>query len=431
MSVARLFRTEVADARKDAWLGEVQISQPLPITIVAAASVALVCTCIAYAGLGTYTRRVHASGVLLPSAGLITVASISAGVISGAAVAEGNQVHKGELLFVISLDATSSDGPTQQRVIEQLTRQKTSVEKERDLRLTTAQVEKQSLADQLEILTRQRNHLDEQIKGQNKVVSPLKERAEVLRLGVKSGIVRDPEFQNQNYIFNQAVTQLGQYEQTYLQLQGRISEISSNLALFDTKLAQEINRLDRGILELEEQITVTQAKRSIEVRAPADGTLTSIRVHAGEQVAVGAPLLTLLPSSGKLNAHLYVDSSAIGFIAQGQSVIMRYAAFPFQRYGLYRGSVKEVTRAPIENASYDSTSRDVEQKTKLSDGLYRIVVDPDVAYVEAYGEHRPLEAGMRVEADIAIETRPLYRYIFDPLNHLQRSVGLVTGGRAR
>jgi membrane fusion protein len=68
---------------------------------------------------------------------------------------------------------------------------------------------------------------------------------------------------------------------------------------------------------------------------------------------------------------------------------------------------------------------------KSSDGLYRIVVDPDVAFVEANGERRPLEAGMKVEADIAIETRPLYRYIFDPLNHLQRSVGLVTGWKAR
>jgi membrane fusion protein len=72
--------------------------------------------------------------------------------------------------------------------------------------------------------------------------------------------------------------------------------------------------------------------------------------------------------------------------------------------------------------------KDVEPKTKPADGLYRIVVDPELAYVEAYGAPRPLEAGMKVEADIAIETRPLYRYIFDPVTQLQRSVGVVTGG---
>ena len=227
------------------------------------------------------------------------------------------------------------------------------------------------------------------------------------------------------------MTQLGQYEQTYLQIEGRISEINANLVLFDPRLAQELNQMGRDILRLEEQITEAQAKRAIEVRAPADGTLTSIRVHAGEQVAIGAPLLTLLPSSGKLHAHFYVDSSAIGFIDLGQTVVMRYAAFPFQRYGLYKGSVTEVTRAPIGTASEDPPFRSAEQKAKSYDTVYRVVVDPDVAFVEAYGKQRPLEAGMKVEADIAIETRPLYHYLLDPLNHLQRSVGLVTGGTGR
>jgi membrane fusion protein len=153
----------------------------------------------------------------------------------------------------------------------------------------------------------------------------MKERAQVLRQGLKSGIIRDSEVQNQNYIVNQIVTQLGQLEETYLQLDARTAEMSANLALFDTKLAQDINQLDRGILQLEQQITETQAKRAIEVHAPADGSLTSIRVHAGEQVAAGVPLLTLLPSSGRLTAHFYVDSSAIGLIEKGEPVIMRYA----------------------------------------------------------------------------------------------------------
>jgi membrane fusion protein len=435
MSISTLFRREVADAKKNAWLGEVQIARPLPITIVAAVSLALVSSTVAYVCLGTYTRRVHASGALMPSAGLITVASPAAGLVSSAAVAEGNQVHTGDLLFVINLESMSSDGPTQQRVIEELRQQKSSIEKARDLRVASANIEKQSLAEQLDKLKIQRKHLSEQIAVQTETSAPIKERAQVLRQGVKSGIVRDSEFQSQNYILNQTVTQLGHLQETYLQLDARFSEMSANLALFDTKLAQDINVLDRGILQLEQQITETQARRAIEVHAPADGTLTSIRAHAGEQVAAGVPLLTLLPASGKLTAHFYVDSSAIGFIDMGELVIMRYAAFPFQRFGLYRGVVAEVTRAPVHtgddspvHTGDDSIAWGAEPKAKAGNGLYRIVVDPELAYVEAYGERRPLEAGMKVEADIAIETRPIYSYIFDPLKHLQRSVGMVAGG---
>jgi membrane fusion protein len=431
MIIAKLFRNEVADARKNAWLGEVQIAQPLPITIVAGLSLALVASSVAYAGLASYTRRVHASGTLMPNTGLITVASPSAGLISSASAAEGNQVHKGELLFVINLEATSSDGPTQQRVIKQLNQQISNTEQARDLRLAGAKVEKQSLAEQLDKMKSRRKQLSEQIANQNQIIAPLRDRAQTLRLGVRSGIVRDPEFQPQNYIANQAGWQLGQLEQNYLQLDARVSEMGAKLALFDTQLAQDINQLDRTILQLEQQITETQAKRAIEVRAPVDGTLTAIRFHAGEQVAAGVPLVTLLPSSGKLNAHLYVDSSAIGFVEKGEPVTMRYAAFPFQRYGLYRGTVTEVTRAPIRTENDEANSQDAEAKNRSPNkGLYRIVVEPDLAFVEAQGEQRPLEAGMQVDADIAIETRRLYSYIFDPLRHLQRSVGLVTGRNA-
>jgi membrane fusion protein len=34
---------------------------------------------------------------------------------------------------------------------------------------------------------------------------------------------------------------------------------------------------------------------------------------------------------------------------------------------------------------------------------------------------------MRVDADIALEKRPLYRWLFDPLYHAKRSFDLVTG----
>lgn len=108
--------------------------------------------------------------------------------------------------------------------------------------------------------------------------------------------------------------------------------------------------------------------------------------------------------------------------------MLRYAAFPFQRFGLYRGVVTEVTRAPVEAGDALDASG-LKDTDKARGGVYRIVVRPDRKTVNAYGEERSLEAGMRVEADIALEKRPLYRWLFDPLYHAKRSFDLVTGGR--
>lgn len=422
-----LFRGQVTAARRNAWLGDAQIVQPLPLRIVASVCLALMLSTVAYAVIGTYTRRVHALGILTPDIGLITIASPVAGRVSSSGVKEGDHVAKGQLLYTIDLDAVSANGPTQKRVIEELGRQKDSIVKQRTLRASTAKSEKDALKEQLKNLKAQSVQLDEQIKLQGELVPPLKKRVETLAKALTDGLARSADLQTQNYLYMQATAQLAQFNQASLQIKAKIDDVNAKLTTFDSKLAQDLAEMDRSSAQLEEQIAESEAKQGIEIRAPENGVLTSIRVQAGQSVAPGAILLTLLPRKGRLQANLFVDSSAIGFVEKGAVVMLRYAAFPFQRFGLYRGVVTEITRAPVESGDALDASG-LKDTDKARGGVYRIVVRPDQKTVNAYGEERQLEAGMRVEADIALEKRPLYRWLFDPLYHAKRSFDLVTGG---
>lgn len=418
-----LFRREVAAARRDAWLGEAQLVQPLPVRIVTGICLALILAGLAYGALGTYTRRVHAQGLLTPNVGLITLTSPASGRVSAAGGREGGRVERGQLLYTIDLDAVSASGPTQTRVIDELGRQRESVEKQRSLRAATAATEKRALSEQIANLGAQSRQLAEQIDLQEKLIQPLRERVEVLSKAVTNGLARAADLQSQNYLYMQASTQLAQFKQTNLQLTGRIADLSAQRATFDDRLARDLADMDRSAAQLEQQRAESEARRAIEVRAPEAGVLTSIRAQAGQSVGAGATLLTLLPSEGRLQANLFVDSASIGFIESGAAVMLRYAAFPFQRFGLYRGVVTEVTRAPLEGGDLPETAG-----AKRPGGIYRVVVRPDDDGVVAYGERRRLEAGMRVEADIALEKRPLYRWLLDPLYRVKRSVDLVTEG---
>lgn len=422
-----LFRNEVLQAKRDTWLGPVHLVQPLSIRIVTGICVVLLCAAALFAVFGTYTRRVHATGVLMPKAGLITLASPSAGVVTLAAVKEGDEVKKGALLYVVNLDTHTSDGATQQQVIDQLTQQKANLEKARTIRLSMARVQKQSLVEERANLENQYRQLAQQISIQNSAVAAMKKKADELQHGVKSGFIADPDFESQNYLYIQALAEGAQFQQNYLQVQGRISDIDGQLSMFDDKLAQDVNQIDRDVLRVDELITESQAKRSIDVRAPEEGTATSIRVHVGQQVAAGAPLVTVLPRAGELEVNLFVDSAAIGFVEKGAPVVLRYAAYPFQRYGLYRGTVTESTRAPLDVVQTGGTAA---SSVTAANGapVYRILVAPRTNYVSVDGRPKALEAGMRVDADIALEKHRLYRWLFDPLVHLQRSMALVSNG---
>jgi membrane fusion protein len=427
MTQPTLFRTQVADSRKDNWLGEAQIVQPLPIRIVAMTCIGLILATLAFAIFGTYTRRVHAEGVMEPNVGLITIVSPRAGRVGSSGVHEGDHVEKGQFLYTIDVDAVSANGPTQARIITKLEQQKESVERQKSARAALALIEKRSLQEQLDNSISQSSQLAEQITLQEKLEQPVKDHTDELARFVDRGLARSSEFQSQNYLYLQADSQLAQFRQSSLQLAGRIADLKSQIAEFDDKLTRELAEMDRAMAQLEQQIAESESQRAIEVRAPEKGVLTSIRIQAGQQVAAGATLLTLLPSSGRLQANLYVDSSAIGFVDPGKGVMLRYAAFPFQRFGLYRGSVAEVTHAPLDAADQPASAGGApKSNSPASGGVYRVIVRPDMDQVMAYGQPRPLEAGMRVEADIALEKRPLYRWLLDPVYHLKHSAALVT-----
>ena len=136
------------------------------------------------------------------------------------------------------------------------------------------------------------------------------------------------------------------------------------------------------------------------------------------------------PADAPLQADLTVTSASLGFIQEGAPVLLRYAAYPYQRFGLYRGTVTEVTRAPVSVLEPGASQPDAgkaQPDAGPGTALYRVTVMPRQRYVVAYGEQKPLEAGMEVEADIALDRRPLYQWMFDPLYRLQRGVNAVTG----
>lgn len=424
-----LFRVESLAARRDVWLGEAQIIQPLPVRIVTLVCFLLTVGLVVFLVAGFYTRRVHADGILAPKTGLITVASPAAGRISSAGAVEGQHVDKGQLLFTVDVDAMSSNGPTQKLVRAQLLAQQASVQHQHDIRALVATTEKQSLEEQLANTLTQSQGMKRQVELQKELTESLRVRADQLKDALARGIARATDFQTQNFLYIEANAQLANFAQNGLQLVGKIAELKAKLAVFDSNLARDLADMDKQIAQLKQQIAESDAKHAIEVRAPEKGVLTSLRVHAGQQVPAGGPLLTLLPAVGNLQANLFVDSSAIGFVETGEPVMLRYAAFPFQRFGLYPGVVAEVTRAPID--ADENPQRKEGPDTSAKKGMYRITVKPNQSWVNAYGEHRGLEAGMQVEADIALEKRPLYKWLLDPIHRLRRSAVLVTQGASQ
>jgi membrane fusion protein len=174
---------------------------------------------------------------------------------------------------------------------------------------------------------------------------------------------------------------------------------SSQLASIDTQRAS----VDQERLERDLQYHAA-------IVAPSSGVVATVLVEPGQMVTPGTPLVAIIPAGATLEAHLYSPSRSIGFVRAGQEVLLRYLAYPHQKFGLHKASVIAISRNPMLPAEMGFTPLDGSREP-----LYRIKVSLESQRITAYGRLEPLQPGMQVEADIQLDRRRLIEWIFEPL----------------
>jgi multidrug resistance efflux pump len=75
-------------------------------------------------------------------------------------------------------------------------------------------------------------------------------------------------------------------------------------------------------------------------------------------VQPGTVLLTLVPKEETLRAEVWVSNEDIGFVRQGQPVKLKFAAFPFQKYGMVEGTVEHVSADSADGNTADLTMKE-------------------------------------------------------------------------
>jgi membrane fusion protein len=189
-----------------------------------------------------------------------------------------------------------------------------------------------------------------------------------------------------------------------------LAELDGRGATLGLEYANAIAELERAIAGVELEIAENDARRAVTVAAPQTGVVTATAWAIGQSVERGAVLARIVPEGSTLVAELFAPSRAVGFVAVGDEVRLRYAAFPYQKFGHAQGRVVSVSQATL-SADDPFLARAVVR----SEPVYRVAVALQSQTVTAYGEPRRLLPGMEAEADVLLETRRLYEWVLEPL----------------
>ncbi|MFH3833185.1 HlyD family efflux transporter periplasmic adaptor subunit, partial [Acinetobacter baumannii] len=198
-------------------------------------------------------------------------------------------------------------------------------------------------------------------------------------------------------------------------LRQQLTERRNELAGLSARQANQLAETRRQLSTVEQDLAESEAKRTLLVTAPESGIATAVLAEAGQTVDSSRPLLSIVPADTPLQAELYAPSKSIGFIRPGDAVLIRYQAYPYQKFGQYHGKVQSISRASVSYAELSSMVGGVPGLGQDGEQLYRLRVTLDDQAVTAYGQPRPLQSGMLLDADILQDTRRLYEWVLEPL----------------
>lgn len=420
-----LFRREVVDAKRGDWLGSIVVATPLSRWIWTALAALIATFLISLLLFGHYTRREGVSGQLVPSTGLINLAATGTGSISRVWVHEGQIVRKGDPLVEISTDQNSASlGNTHALVGAQLGLQQAHLKQDLQTQHAVSEQQASALRAKIELLEAQQTQIAGQLKLQQQQAANAQSLLERIQPLASKGYVSAFQIEQQTSAMLDAQAQCKTLARQALEMRQQIEAARAQLAQLPLDTSTQRSATERQLADVSQSMAQNEIQRAVLLRAPRDGVISAVLLREGQIVAVGQSLISELPAGSVLQAQLLVPSRAIGFIEQGSRVVLRYQAFPYQKFGQHYGRVTDISRSALSPAEVAAV---LGQSVQQTEPLYRVQVALDSQRVMAYGKAEPVRPGMALDADILMERRSLIEWVFEPLYGLGHR---LSGGAA-
>jgi hemolysin D len=204
-------------------------------------------------------------------------------------------------------------------------------------------------------------------------------------------------------------------------------KLKSIKSSYDSQLQTERVQASSESVKLSQELG-KQAYRSglLELKAPTAGTVKDLATHTrGSVVSPGTILMTVVPKDEPLLAEVQIRNEDVGFVAEGQSVKVKLAAYPFQKFGMLEGQVQTLS------ADSNTAAADAQQVQRLGNPnlqtplTYKALIKlgRQSLFTEASKEELKLSAGMQVVAEIHQGRRTVFEYLTSPVQKVAKEAG--------
>ncbi|MDW8847669.1 HlyD family efflux transporter periplasmic adaptor subunit [Erwinia sp. MMLR14_017] len=415
-----LFRQEALDAANRGSLGTVALYCPPYRWLVISVVIIITAATALFFIFGSYTKYESSTGELLPKNGMLIIPPPVSATVIDIPVKEGQHVEKGDVVMVLSSEVSTQLGQTRQVIAENLAAQRERLQQDLLTLGKLHEVEMQGLNATIDSLKLQQEQLKLQLAHRKKQVALARLQLNKLTSMQSQGYAsnRQLEEQESNLLDSQARYQ--EYQRQLLDITQKIVQAQQQLHEKPLDDEKKRNDIERQLADNRQALVENEARRSFELRAPKSGYIGMIMVKNGQMLNAGQSAIAILPSDSELVARIMVNTQSIGFIQAGQRVVLRYKAFPYQKFGQQYGKVIEVSRTALTPQEVTNLTG----KNNVQEQQYRVLVALDKQTIKAYTQNEPLKPGMALDADFIVDKRHLYEWVLEPLFALGHKISL-------
>jgi multidrug efflux pump subunit AcrA (membrane-fusion protein) len=191
------------------------------------------------------------------------------------------------------------------------------------------------------------------------------------------------------------------------ELEGSQSQL--RLLLVKGPVSDALEQQNR-IARLQTDITATEKMlRHKTITSPASGIVTTVSVRgAGEVLQQGQTVATIAPGDAPLVVEALLPNKDVAFIEKGMPVKLKFAALPFQDYGVIEGTVIAISPDAMTDKDHNS--------------FYKVTIAPTKTRIATNARGVNLRPGLTVRAEMVTEQRTVLSLLFAPARKVETEI---------
>jgi membrane fusion protein len=407
-----LYRTEALAHQRERGWGELVVLTPRFARIALWTMCALAVAFVAFLYQAEYTRKARAFAVLSYATDPTIIAATDAGTLAALGVKEGDRIKKGQVIATISTERTINGEAVFATSATDAEARRSAIDREKRELDTQLTAQSNQLALRVKAIESERAALAREIAAQQERIAQLQSQVDRFRQLAKDKFVSELQVQQKQDERAEQAVKLETLRRNDATLERDLAQARGELPLLQSSTRTKLATLQRDAAALTQTSREDASRRAYDITAATDAIVERVVASPGQTLVAGAPILKVQSGSGDLQTDLFVPTRSAGFLKTGQTVRLAIDAFPFERYGHIDATIVEIGRVVLVPGESGVPAQ-------IKEPAFRVRATLKVQDVMAYGERYPLRNGLTAQADIALDTRPLYRWVIEPVLRLR------------